>query len=200
MIDDDINLYINFVLNAILGKLAEADAIMRLKPGAIEGVAAFLVHKYPIERKPLYRGVLLDPQKPYELDPRLTFMSWSEDHDVAAWFASPTSIISEDAFENNPRLHGFMITLESHKQCERVLWHHSWSPLFHDPSLDQLALIHPFMGIEGQRQVAWSLRTQREVITAPVFRAPEAFYASNVDELDLKFAPPWIIEELERAS
>jgi hypothetical protein len=192
---NDINLYINFVLHAVYGRLAEADIIMRTARQSIRHVADFLSAKHPIAPKPLYRGMLLDPARPLlRTDAHYTFASWSEDRDVARWFASPQSIISAPLVEHDARLRGYVATLPTPRA--HVLFHYSWASVFGD--FAALALQHPFMGHEGQRQIAWSLRTQREVITAPVddlvTRPIEELPGPSVVELDRKLAPPWVLE------
>lgn len=58
---------------------------------------------------------------------------------------------------------------------------------------NERALLHPAMGIHGMRQISWALRTQREVITAPVqdLSPPLAIEVLDAAKLDDKFAPPW---------
>jgi hypothetical protein len=55
------------------------------------------------------------------------------------------------------------------------------------------------MGSEGKRQIEWSLRTQREVITGPVDKlSPEPTADLDGDELavlERQFSPPWVIEQ-----
>lgn len=199
------SLYINFVMHAVVGKLGEADIIYRNAKDAIHHCANALARYAPIVPKPIYRGVLVDPDLDFKADPAFTFMSWSEDRDVARWFASPNSYISrpflEHVWPSIPR--GLLLTLEAPRS--RVLFHHSWANLIaHPRTLGQLAMRHPFMGAEGMRQIDWSISTQQEVITAPVDPLPEALPIESVegvsvDELDLKLTPSWLTAE-ERAS
>jgi len=193
MTDDD--LYINFVLHAIYGKLAEADTIMHVAGDRVRRVADRLAEKLPIVSAPLHRGMLLQPDKPFVVDPRLTFLSWSEDPDVAAWFACPRSVVSEPSLLINSRLRGHVVSIV--KPRSRVLFHYSWATAF--SGLAPLALAHPLMGEEGRRQIEWSLRTQREVITEPVadLRPERAadLDAAALEALERRLSPPWIIEE-----
>ena len=110
-----IDLYVNFVLHAILGRLAEADTLMRLAGPQIRTVADNLSRARLIETKPLYRGLLLDPDLPFMTDPKLTFLSWSEDRDVAVWFACPRSVVSEPLMQQNPKLRYAL-----HRGCEQL--------------------------------------------------------------------------------
>ena len=194
----DVDLYLNFALHAILGRLREADALMGLAGDEIRAVADRLATQHPIAPTPLYRGMLLDPDKTFAADPKLTFLSWSEDRDVALWFACPRSVVSEPLAATNPRLRGYLVDL--HAPQSRVLFHHQAWAL---GGLAELALVlaraHPLMGEEGRRQIEWSLRTQREVITEPV----EGLRPSRTADLDTealavlerRFSPPWIVEE-----
>lgn len=186
---DPVSLYLNFVLNAVGGKMGEADAIMRAGRGTIAHVAGALAKFAPFEPKPLYRGMLLDPSKPFVLDARLTFMSWSEDRAVAEWFACRESVISEPLVEAKPELRGFLATLA---EPTRVLWHHSWVDQFGGiDGFADLALRHPLMGAYGRREIAWSLATQSEVITAPLPITPSPVDIARSYEIDRRLSPPW---------
>ena len=191
----DVDLYLNFALHAILGRLGEADVLMSIAGDAIRAVADRLATHHPIASKPLYRGMLLDPDKPFAADPKLTFLSWSEDRDVAVWFACPRSAVSEPLAAANPRLRGHLVDLPAPQS--RVLFHHGWASAL--GGLAALALAHPLMGKEGRRQIEWSLRTQREVITTPVdgLRPSQtaALDAEALAALERRLAPPWIVEE-----
>jgi len=188
-----VDLYINFVLHAVYGKLGEADSLMRVARQSIQFVADQLHDKYPIESKPLHRGMLLDPERPLRADSRYTFMSWSEDHDVARWFGSCGTYVSKPLVTSNGKLRGYVLTLDN--PPTRVLFHHSWARAFGMP-LERLALLHPFMGAEGCRQIGWSLRTQCEVIIEPLTELPEArpvetMTGASLIEVDQRLTPPW---------
>ena len=201
MTHHDINLMINWLLHAVLGAMAQADVITRMDPGALARVARVLRQRHGLPRRPLYRGLLLanasvDLVGP---DPRtgrtLPWWSWSEDRDVARWFASPESYISEPFREYAPEARGYVLTLDRIAP-EHVLWHHSWRHAFGVP-LEQLALAHPYLGREAARQIAWSLDTQREVITAPLPTLPTPEPVGNVPgatvaALDARLTPSWI--------
>jgi hypothetical protein len=192
---NDINLYINFALHAIYGKLGEADTIMRFAGDAVRRVADEIAAECPIDPLPIHRGMLLDPAEPFRADPQLTFLSWSEDRDVARWFACPRSVVSEPLAWGNPKLRGYVAQLPAPRT--RVLFHHSWASAL--GGLACFALVHPLMGEEGKRQIAWSLRTQREVITEPVAdlvpeRVPD-LDAVTLEALERRLSPPEVIAE-----
>lgn len=190
----DLDIYANFVLHAIYGRMGEADTIMQRAGDSVRHVADQLRAEHPIEPKALYRGMLLDPDAQLRVDPRYTFLSWSEDRDVARWFAWPNSVISQPLAASNAKLRGYVLTLEQPRS--RVLFHYSWIRRAFRMPFERLALFHPFMGAEGCRQIGWSLRTQSEVITEPLPELPspepiERVTGVPLAELDLQFTPPW---------
>jgi hypothetical protein len=193
----NVNVFINWALYSIYGMMADADALRRQYSDAIDEVADELARRHPVTPAPLYRGVLLDGAAPVlRPEPNLTFLSWSEDRDVARWFGSPESYISGPFAEHYPEARGYVLAL--FRPTTRVLWHHSWRRAFGMP-LDRLALVHPLIGPDGARQIAWSLDTQREVIIAPpaIETLPrpeptESFDGATVEELDRRLSPPWI--------
>lgn len=192
----DINVWINFSLYAILGKLAEADDLLERHGAAVHRVADYLAKEMPIAPSPLYRGMLVDG--PVAADPRYKFLSWSDDRDVACWFASPGTVISGYVLEHRPSVRGVVLELPS--SAAKVLFHHSWTSAWEGggaAAFARLAMRHPHMGVDGARQIAWSLHTQREVITAPLAVLPPAAEIATLNplppaELDRRFAPPWI--------
>jgi hypothetical protein len=187
--------YVSFVLYAIYGKLTEADAIMRAIGEPIRAIAAQIAEDRPIEVRPLYRGLLLDPAKPFELDPRLTFLSWSEDRGVAEWFACPRSVISEPLAAINPKLRSHLVELAAPRS--QVLFHYTWADVFGKDVLARLALAHPLLGAEGHRQIAWALSTQCEVITEPVPgldpKPITDLDAAALTALEQRLSPPWVV-------
>lgn len=191
MTNDDINHYINWAMYAIHGQLAAADSIMRMGRDGIRRVAAVLHKRHPIPRTPIHRGMLLDPERPLQADP--AFLSWSDDVDVARWFGSLDAFISGPFAEHYPEARGYVFTLE---QPTTVLFHYTWADAF-GVSLPWMALRHPHIGAEGSRQIAWSLRTQREVITEPLAALPparpvETVPGTPIPELDRRLSPPWV--------
>jgi len=193
----DLDLYLNFALHAILGRLSEADVLMSMVGDEIRMIATRLNAHYPIMPKPLYRGMLLDPDQPFTANPKLTFLSWSEDRDVAVWFACPRSAVSEPLAATNPKLRGHLVELMGPPSS--VLFHHAWThALSVLAGLPTLALAHPLMGEEGARQIEWSLRTQCEIITAPVDGLSPSrtadLDAAALTALERRLSPPWVIE------
>lgn len=192
---DPVSLYINWVLHAVYGKMAEADQLYRIAGDAIASVADELELRFPIAPGRIYRGVLIEDVATFKPHDRLTFLSWSEDRDVARWFGSTESFISEPLTAHQPNAKGYVLTWLQPDPTIRVLFHHSWRNAFGMP-LERLALMHPMMGGEGHRQIKWSLDTQREVITEPMTMFPkpepvESIEGPSITELDKRFTPPW---------
>lgn len=185
---NDANIYITFVIHVIAGKLGAADALMRTYKTNILRVAAKLAQQAPITPMQLYRGLLLDPKIGLRKVP-YTFVSWSEDLDVARWFASPQTEIGSYVGQLKPHYRGYLITREP-AQPSQLVFHHSWGALF---PFEAAALIHPDFDIELARQVHWNLNTQREVVTLPLDEDPMplAVDVLNTSQLDDRFVPPW---------
>ena len=191
---NDIDLYVNFAAHAILGRLGEADQIMRTFGESVRRVADDLERECPVPWRPLYRGLMLDPALPFALDDKLTYLSWSEDPDVARWFACPRSAVSVDLASMKPELRGYVAKISAPQS--RVLFHHGWAEAL--GGLAWFALLHPLMGQGGKEQIEWSLKTQSEVITEPVANlvpepAPD-LDGDALEALERRLSPPWVVE------
>lgn len=170
-----LNAYANWALYAIAGALREADAIMREHGESVRLVAKFLCARRPFERRPTYRGLLLESWRVPEgrvLSPRSCdgSSSWTEDRDVAAWFADKGAVIAQFVAEIQPDVRGWLATRAAPEPAE-VLWHWTWA---REIDLPELARRHPGLR-EVTDQVEWNLETQREVILAPTFYAVDPF-------------------------
>lgn len=188
---DSRNLYVNFALNAILGYMGEADVLLRRYPREIVGVAREIERKHPIPNMPLHRGVLLDPTLGLDNN-HFPFVSWSEDQDVAKWFADRHSYISEPYRKFAPEARGYLLAIPV--ATRPVLFHHSWRAALGMP-LESFAVLHPLMGVPGMRQLRWSLDHQREVILTPIENLSLVAYEATREEtkrLDERFIPSWI--------
>lgn len=169
---DAFNAYVNWVLPAIAGVMPAADAILREHRDQVVEVAAMLREMLGLEPKRLYRGILLEPEQSargiLDPDPALPFLSWTEDRDVACWFADPRSFASGDIQATKPAIEGFLV--EHLPEPSQILFHHAWAHRFPLPGgrlgrLSQLAELHELIDI---RELDWSLETQAEVITIPI--------------------------------
>lgn len=198
------NLYMHWAMFAVLGKLREADELLRVEGGSIRAVAKVLRHHQPVEAKPLHRGMLMEGAEFFDPSERM-FASWSEDADVATWFADKRASINEYLAATYPNAKGFLLSLDgpptnAHGEVG-VLFHHGWDIAAELPGL---AAKHPQIGEVGARQVEWALKTQKEVITEmlhptawPVLRSfePTAENYAACKALDRRLTPPWIVAE-----
>lgn len=195
-----INAYINWVIYAVLGRTGEADDVMRRYKLQIEAVARQLRKRRKPPIRDLYRGVLLEPDQVVQgvvpPEPALTFLSFSEDFEVACWFADPDSIISGHVRQSRPNVEGWII--EHRPKGSEILWHYSWNtiPMGAGRSIPLVAAgaQHPHIMRELD-QLAWNLQTQREVILKPLaVGTPVTAYALSdcpqTAELDARLAPP----------
>src|SRR5579884_515040 len=159
------NGYVNWALYAILGRMGEADGIMQEYGSDIREVVRQLQRRHAPMMRTIYRGVLVEPEELVDgklpPDPRLTFVSFSEDRDVACWFADPESFVSGFVKQQRPRVQGFVI--EHKPKLEDILFHYSWGLAFPLPDgrkepLSVFAQMHPDIDV---RQFDWNLRTQK---------------------------------------
>jgi hypothetical protein len=190
------NAYINWVLYAVVGNMGGADNLMRQSGSGIRSVARHLQKTRKPRLKTVYRGLLLDPEESesgiIHQDPRLTFVSFSEDRDVACWFADPTSVMSSFVKEHRPRVEGWLMELKP--KLSDVLFHHSWNPIVipggRGVRLEAAAAMHPEIIFD---QFEWNLKTQNEVILKPLRAGQpvEAYELSDCpDDLDERFVVP----------
>jgi hypothetical protein len=196
---DDMNAYLNFVLYAVLGRLPEADGLLTQHGDGVRRVARWLNKQCPPPAVPLYRGMLVDPAQPLRANLDYKFLSWTEDPQVACWFASRESVISEHVIDTHPNWTGVVLMLPP-STPRATLFHHAWADAWDgsgQAAFARLAMRHPHMGYEGAQQITWSLQTQREVIIDPLSELPlpvpvESLNPKPVAELDRRFSPPWI--------
>lgn len=193
------NGYVNWALYAVLGRMAEADGIMEQYGPDIYDVVRYFQKKRPPTIRCLFRGVLVEPEvivaSTLPPEPRVTFVSFSEDRNVACWFADVESFVSGYVKQQRPRVEGFVI--EHTPKLEDILFHYSWGLAFPLPDgrrapLSVFAQMHSDIDV---RQFDWNLRTQKEVILKPFARAlpvtPHADWSCPPsEELDNRFVPP----------
>lgn len=200
----DVNHWLNFVIYAVLGQLDAADQLMvRAGPG-IRRMAEWLGEQRPVQVGNLYRGILVEPDlledgRWLRHEAARRFLSYTDDLDVACWFANPRSIISEVVRDHRPRARGYLATAQPGR--DRLLWHHEWVdiPLPGGRRIDLgfAAALHPAV---DQRQFLWNVRTQGEVLVdAPEVGSrmkvePMAAYCeADAEELDARFTfPPFL--------
>lgn len=167
---DDWNIYINFVLYAVEGKMREADQLLEEHGDSIRRAARAMRKRGPLPRGNLYRGLLLEDASvrrgEIERDERLRFESYTQDRDVACWFADPRSVISGLVAAQRPGASAYLTSIDAHEVAERVLWWHPWDVIVVSPRvavpLEVAAHAHPEIG----GQFTWNRRTQSEVLLA----------------------------------
>lgn len=200
-----INVYLTWVVAAIMGRLQDADALMQRYPGVVESVAAGLRKgKQPPLRK-LYRGLLLEPDE-LQVGSFITArqgyeqsVSFSEDRDVACYFARPDTIMSGYVLQERPHVQGYVA--EHQPKRAEILWHYAYNPVvFQGMSLDIRAAArrHP-ASAHDPAQFDFVFGTQKEVILAPLpagealHVVPVADSCPDAADLDRRFTPPHIL-------
>lgn len=206
----EVNPYISFILYAILGKMAEADNLMKQHQRAIYTAAVKLQNFNPPNLRKIYRGLLIEPEnmgQPGNIisrNPDVEFVSFSEDKDVACWFADTESLISFVAKMQRPDVEGWMI--EYTPKMDEILFYWKWGLEF--PFAGKIidfnffAQRHPDPAIHTN-DYRVTLRQQKEYIIKPLdvdFAAIEHADAGcpPTIELDSKFwsdydQPPGIV-------
>lgn len=194
------NYYVNWTLYSILGRLHEADGVLSKYKKEIYSVARFLQETFSAPKKLLYRGVLLAPNEVRGgvVKPDLNYrsVSFTEDRDVACFFADPRSSVSSYVTKIRPGVSGYIA--EYRPALREILFHHGWQPLpapWGESKLADLAHAHLVVGPQAF-QVDWSLRTQAEVITKPI-RIPlrvtpiEDSRCADTSVLEQRLGPKW---------
>jgi len=190
---EDWNVYVNFVILAVTGRMGEADAVMRQRGDAVRSMAMWLRTGAPgwpgpgqalaayaekVTGATLWRGLLLEPEKikrktkkgrslrVLQPDPQLTFLSFSFDRDVACWFADRESVISGYVAQQRPKATGWLARYDKARP-RQILWISAWDAI---PLPDGSGRAIPLAAAAAQYpglpadQFAWNLQTQREVI------------------------------------
>jgi hypothetical protein len=188
--------------------MAEADALMRDHGPGIRRMARWLMAERPVRIGALYRGLLIEPSQVdrhwLEHEPARTFTSWSEDKEVACWFADPQSIISDFVRFQRPNVRGYLSKGKGNR--DRVLWHHDWVDIpvggGRTLNLAVAAGMHP--GID-HGQFLWNIQTQSEVIvdapkrpgTKIAVEPIEKEKCGDIEELDARLTyPPFLAAQL----
>jgi hypothetical protein len=191
------NVYINWAIYAVLGNLAGADAIAREHPTLLHAFARYLRSQFLVPAREVWRGVLVEPEQVVggvlSAHPDFMFSSWSEDRDVARYFADPTTMVGDLLAKERPHAVGYITRCQP--PLEDVLFHWTWgmphriAPL----GLAHLALLHPEIGLKNAKQIAWNLLTQCEVILTTT-KISELERSGPGTGLDGRFCPPWMKE------
>ena len=135
---DDIWVYVNFVGNSLRAAMPGCDKYYRENKRTIELVAEHMKRIQVVHRiKPLYRGLLLekewDEQTLLPPNPKMQFLSFSEDREIALRFANPYNEYAIGFQLRGKKVSGFLI--EYTPTLDEILFHHSWIPIL---KIDQL--------------------------------------------------------------
>lgn len=198
-----INVYLSWLVPAILGRTQDSDALMVQFPGEIESVAAALRH---ISRQPLrklYRGLLLEPSEISAGDVIFSrpgmeqSVSFSESRDVACYFALPDTIMSSYVRQIRPDVEGYIV--EHTPVRSEILWHYSWNPIVYKRmriDVRTAARMHP-AAAHDPAQFDFVFNTQKEVTLkptqVPLHVTPVGDTCPDADALDKRFTPPHIL-------
>jgi len=197
----DMNIYLSWLIPVIMGQLQEADTIAYNYQRNLYKVATLLQQKnrQPVRR--LYRGILLEPEQAEsgyvgmhsDLPQSVSF---TEDRDVACYFAVPDTIMSSFMTQTRPRVQGYII--EHTPQRADILWHYRWNPIVLKHARIDIRVAarqHPLIQDPGQFE--FLVDTQREVIlkptTQPLPITPVGDSCPDTEELNRRFTPPHIL-------
>lgn len=107
-----VKIYWNFIFNALSGR--NPDRYYRKNSQSIDLIAAVLRKKFPKSIKPLYRGILLSPDEVHDgkvkHQSEITYVSFSEDKNIAIAFADIKNDISKYVAFWSPNKTGYLIT------------------------------------------------------------------------------------------
>lgn len=124
-----------FVVLALVGKQEEADAYIREHTSSIWKVAKYLQQTHSPEIKEIYRGMLLSTVPTDRIARAFRnhqYVSFSENSQVACWFASVDAILAEEAMEEHRNTTGRDATGwigRLKPELHDILFHYTWMPL-----------------------------------------------------------------------
>lgn len=198
-------LYKFWAVCAIQGYIDIADKLLMQYQNEIYSFANALQRNLPSSPKKLYRGIILDPKNRDSSGVMTSkvnagFISFSENLDIASWFASTDSHMAEMVLVNIPKGKGFIIT--HHPTRGEVLFHHKWYHLL--KLKNELAAIEKSleqMGLEPDlTQFIHNVTSQEEVILKPITKKfnlipKEELSDKTGEELDKMFLPKNILDQ-----
>lgn len=163
--DRAISIYLNFVLYAVTGCLAQADALLnryRLPICIIaDGMRRHVGFPTSWLDQKLHRGLLVEPDEIKDgklslISDPFTFASFTEDPMVAAYFACRRTYISGLVVIQRPMVVGQIMTYSP--VDAQILFHWTWRDTL---PFVQCAISHPHIDAS---QFIYSMATQKEVI------------------------------------
>lgn len=201
---DPLNVYLSWIVPMIMGNMAEADALARQYRTVLYKFAADLQFKNRQPLNTLYRGLLLHPSEVvngavYTRPGGEESVSFSEDRDVACYFALPGTIVSGYVAQQRPGVEGYIA--EYLPRRDEVLWHYKWNPIAYKGrrfDVRVAARMHP-MTAHDPAQFDLAFNTQKEVILKPFAPGvplpvtPVEDTCPDEADLDQRFAPPSLL-------
>jgi len=172
--DRDFNLYLSFALAAVSGRMGPADELMRQHRRSVYRVAERLHQILPIKRMPiLYRGILIEPTAVMTVQdlPHQTFVSFSEDRDIACLFADRDSAMALMIRLMHSNYRGALIDGYTPESTDEILFHWQWGlgiPLADGRvvTLNRMRLQHPDPALRAM-DFDRALKEQKEVMLKP---------------------------------
>ena len=130
IVPNDIRYYWNFMANALSGRMRHADNLYHQYQESIDLMAKELRKRYgPNISSPVYRGILLDDHEVHNGevsgDFGVTFVSFTEDKDIAIGFADTENDMSSFVVALHPTKKGYLITKPNY-DFDLLLFHYSW--------------------------------------------------------------------------
>jgi len=169
-----INTYVNFVCNAYANRYPNVvDKFLSNNKDKIKEVLdsfGVLKRDFPVKR--LYRGVLVDPDSLESRDGRsflkpldkIQYLSFTEDREIAEYFADTGSDMSGMVMSLHPNYKGYIITHVP--SVDEILIHWRWSILLRIPDmLENAGITGANSTILEQREITlWQRGHEFEVI------------------------------------
>jgi hypothetical protein len=178
----DLAVYVSFVAPLVIGRLAQADAVMIQERQTIEKVARYFRSRVPPTKAKLYRGWLVKPMfllgssTPRERAvrllhsqhkdlPRGEFLSFSTKKGVACFFGDPHTEMSRVITSRVPGLRGYLMEYQD-PDSGVVLWTYQWRKMpIGDQKVDFVELLRHTDYAFDAPVVDRNLREQFEVVT-----------------------------------
>jgi len=191
--------YFVWVVLGVTGKMAEADDLYRAQKAAIDAKVRDFQRQQRGPLPTVYRGVLLEPHeiRSGEIDfayGPISFVSFTEDRDLACWFADGASVMSSFVVSEKPGVKGYVLEIEPDPRD--VLFRATWVSLEDFRGAIATLMTRGFSS-EQARQFVHNLETQSEIWMKPLARrtpvmAHEAADCPSTEELDERYLAPWL--------
>lgn len=198
------DIYKTFVVLAVVGQQKAADGVRRGHEREINRVARYMTSLLPAGGQTCYRGLLIEPgdvtgnQVAGQFQ-GATYMSLSENLEVACWFSDTDAEISGFKMQLAPQCVGWIA--EHVSEDDDIIFHHSWTDYLNrlapgDNLYQVMATLASQLTMSPQEavmQLQWNLKTQQEVtlkMGLPLtVRRMETYNCPDTQDLDDKYRP-----------